>query len=212
MAVAFRAVGGLAPANGVTSAQPLAPTGQAVGDLTFTEVFVAAAKTLSLTAGWTILFQGQQGAFTYGIGYKVITSAGERPTWSWSGNANHLGSNTWAFTGAFASDPVGNRSHNVGSGTSAAAGSVTAQANNSYLMSWVGVVGNQTVPIPSGFSNVNNFSSAAFSERASQKNVNAADTNNNTSAISSATWCSSLIEIQSEADAAVPKFSAFLFW
>jgi len=208
MALTFRGVNGLAPATNVTSQNPPKFASQASGDLIFTECFVSAVRTLSITAGWEILFQANNGSMTYGIAFKVAANTTETPTWSWSGGADTLGSNNWDFAGQWSGGrPIGatNFTGPTASQTtiSNTIGNITS--DGAEVVAWHNAFNNQTVPVPSGFTSLNNFSGASASERVSKKTTTAnhGDSVTATATVTTVTVEGSLVEIRMAAPVAV---------
>lgn len=203
MAVAFSNVNGNAGTATNTGAVPM-PTGVTAGDLLISECMLTASdQTLSVSAGWNIIQQANLGGgnATGGIAYRIATGGSEAPQWSW-GSSAAFAANVWRFTGAYTAAPIGAKQINVrAAGTTAGCSAINATAAASYMASWNNTFNNQTIPVPSGYTSQNNFSSASTSERMSKKDTtNVGDSSGaSTVTISSAKSVSHLIELRSAA-------------
>ncbi len=174
MAVAFQNVNGKAFTNSSTTGAVPMPSGVSAGDLLISECWLTNGELTLAVSGWTIILQGVlsgQGQ-TYGIAYRIATGGAEAPVWTWDGNNHINGANVWRFTGAYNAAPIGASALVQANGTTVGTSALNATAAGSYFASFNSTLGtNQTVPVPSGYTSRNNFSSAASSERMSSKNT-----------------------------------------
>jgi hypothetical protein len=174
------------------------PTGVTSGNLLLSTAFVPGVNAVfSISAGWAIIDQVNDAAFSAAYAYRVATGSSDAPTWSWTGGGQ-ANTNVFRYTGNSTTTPIGNHSVNYGNSTMMSASPITSAGGGTFNLNML-TANAQSIPLASGWSEITNYT-VGPSERVSYLNVPTVGTSSGTPAvtITSAGWVAFLVELRSQ--------------
>jgi hypothetical protein len=168
MAIAYVNGGTLATNASATTSTPAMPGSIVANNFLVAHCSVnGTGKTITETSGsgWTLGPVTNTGNQSAASAYKVAVGGDASPTFSWAGAAACT-SFVEQWSGTLTVSPVGSTATNQGNATTTASVSPAATtANNSVIYVVLFTSNNQTIPLPTNFTNIGNNANANGSDR-----------------------------------------------